>query len=91
MPRPTNANLMPGGPGYREGRRQRQIRRVLVAASGKPVSTVQFMRAIYLRGETWVKWRWLDVRRSAERYAVRVMPRTKPLRWRLKPEFQDKR
>ena len=85
MTRSTNANLIAGGPGYRVGRRQRQIRRVLTAAAGKPVSTAQFMEAIYLRGEPWVKWRWLDVRRSAERYAVRVLePRTRPLMWRSK-------
>jgi hypothetical protein len=47
------------------------------------------MEVIY-RGKPWVKWRWLDVRRSAERYAVRVMPRTCPLMWRAKPGVLDR-
>ena len=75
--RRTNANLIAGGPGYREGRRQRAIRRLLIGAGGKPVTTSELMAAVYARGEPWVHWRWQKARESAERYAERVTPKTR--------------
>jgi len=59
------------------------VRRMLIAADGRPVTTEQFVKAIYPRGP-WLSWHWRQTRWSAERHAVRVIPRTKPLRWRLK-------
>jgi hypothetical protein len=69
----------------REGRRQRIIRRLLIAAGGKPVSGLEMISAIY-PGQAWGEWRWAKVRESASRYAVRIEPRTRPLCWRLKPD-----
>jgi hypothetical protein len=72
----------------REGYKQRAVRRLLIAANGQPVTTVQIMEAIYLRGEPWTDWRWDWARRSASRYAVRVLkPRSRPLLWRGKPNL----
>jgi hypothetical protein len=33
-------------------------------------------------------WRLAVVRRAAERFAVRVSPRSRPLRWRLKDDIK---
>ena len=74
-------NLLPGGPGYREGRIQRQIRRLLLVES--VVTTKDMMAVVWLR-EPWTEWRWRHVRASAERYAERIGKRSRPLRWRLK-------
>src|SRR5262245_47850393 len=63
----------------------RQIRRALIAANGGPVSGAVFMAAVY-PNVPWVEWRWTDVRRSAARYAERVLsPRSRPLLWRARP------
>jgi len=69
----------------REGRRQRLIRRLLIAGDGKPVSGREMVQAIYPRGP-WPEWRWACVRLSARRYAVPVLkPRSRPLKWRANP------
>jgi hypothetical protein len=92
--RTTNVSgLLPGGPGYREGRRQRQIRRALLGMDGKPVTTRQMLEACFPRKDlssTQPEWLWACVRRSAEKYAERVWPRTRPLRWRLKPDALER-
>ena len=82
-------NLIPGGPGHREGHVQRQVRRVLIAEG--LVTTRDMMNAVWMRGEPWTESRWRHMRRAAERFAVREGKRSRPLRWRLKPGFQNKR
>jgi hypothetical protein len=48
MPRPTNRpNLLPGGPGYREGRIQRIARRLMIAAGSAAVSTTEIKEIAY--------------------------------------------
>jgi hypothetical protein len=80
-----------GRPGRdrREGRRQRIVRRLLIAADGGPVSTQEMIEAIYPKldlSKTLPDWRWRDVRWSARRWATPLTPRSRPLRWRAKPE-----
>jgi hypothetical protein len=58
----------------------------LLIGLGRPVTTTEMMQVVYVRGEPWTKWRWNGVRGSAERYAVRVLPRTRPMLWRAKNE-----
>jgi hypothetical protein len=81
--RPTNSagNLMPGGPGYHEGKRQRAVRRLLIAADSRPVTTRQMMEVAH-HGRSWPEWRWRDMRKSAIRY---IAPLTSSLMWRAKP------
>src|SRR5437764_959612 len=77
---PVNGGrLLLRGLDRREGRRMRQIRRALAAAGGQPVTTRDLMAAVYYRGEPWIWWRWRRVRESAERYAERMTPKTRPL------------
>ena len=76
--------LWRGRPYHAEGRRQRAIRRLLIAAGGRPVSTQEMMAAIFPRSP-WVYWRWHCVRMSATRYAQPVEPRSRPLLWRARP------
>jgi hypothetical protein len=87
----NTAGLCRGWDGRRdrgEGRRQRAIRRLLIAANGASVTGREMMQAIYSRGEPWTEWRWRDVRASARRWAVPVLePRSRPLRWRAKPDL----
>jgi hypothetical protein len=69
----------------REGRRQRLIRRLLIAADGEPVTTRDMIDVIYPRANR-MEWRWRDVRASARRWAEPLLkPRSRPLRWRAKP------
>jgi hypothetical protein len=88
---PTRRNISGLNRGYlhrrrREGRRQKAIRRLLIAADGGGVSGRQMMEAIYYRGEPWTEWRCATVRLSALRYAERVLePRSRPLLWKAKP------
>jgi hypothetical protein len=79
--------LLARGRDRRIGRRHRQIIRLLIAAADAPVTTRQMVEFVY----PWLdpskpiaRWRWRKVRLSAERYAERVTPRTRPLRWRTK-------
>ena len=57
----------------------------------RPLTTRELAEAAWPRKDMSREphWRWLDARRKIERYAVRVEPRTRPLRWRLKPELRD--
>jgi hypothetical protein len=81
-PRPLNgSNLLPRGLDRRVGRRLRQVKRVLAAADDKPVTTRQFMEAVYIHGEPCAMWRWAKVRLSARRYAKPALPRSRPLHW----------
>jgi hypothetical protein len=78
---------MPFGqpPPHRQGRRQKSIHR---AFRGYDVlSTAQLMEFAFPRVDVRHQphWRWHDVRQIAERFAVRVEPRTRPLLWRAKP------
>src|SRR5947199_5839811 len=50
---PTKTNLIPGGPGHREGRIQRQVRRLLLTDG--VVTTRDTMGAVCLRGERWTE------------------------------------
>jgi hypothetical protein len=70
---------MPGGPGYHEGKRQRAVRRLLIAADSRPVTTRQMMEVAH-HGRSWPEWRWRDMRKSAIRYAEPILsPRSRPL------------
>jgi hypothetical protein len=69
----------------REGRNQRIIRRAFAYAD--VFTTIELAAQI----DPWVagpipEWRLQTVRRAAERWATRVGRRSRPLRWRAKPE-----
>ena len=34
--------------------------------------------------QPWPEWKWLKVRRAAEKFAFRLGPRARPLKWKLK-------
>jgi hypothetical protein len=90
MPGSTNyPNLKAGGPGYREGRVQKAIRRLLIAVDEKSVTTTEMMRMVWLRDEPWTESRWRHTRRAAERYGQRVGKRSRPLRWKLKTDISS--
>jgi len=75
MNRPTNRqNLIPGGPGRREGRVQRIARRMLVTAGSTAISARTMMEIIYRR-EPWTHARWPQVSYAARRWAEPVTPR----------------
>src|SRR5262245_51985849 len=91
-PRLNGRRLLSRGLDRRTGRRMRQIRRLLIAADGRPVSTRQMLEYVYPHldlDKPVNRWRWRKVRYSASRFAERVMPRTRPLRWRLKSRPTD--
>ena len=72
-----------------EGRRQRAVRRRLIAADGGSVTTKQMVEVAHPRldlSKTHPDWLWHDIRLIAERYAERVWPRTRPLRWKLEKD-----
>jgi hypothetical protein len=72
MPTPTNRrNLIAGGPGHREGKIQRAVRRALIGATTSTVSTAAIMEMAYPTGP-WPPWRWTQVCRSARRWAEPV-------------------
>ena len=71
----------------RRGKNQRQVWRMLVAYD-RPVSTAEMLAAVYPRLRKADRDHyWYAVRCAAERYAVRVEPRTRPLKWIAKPEL----
>jgi hypothetical protein len=81
----------PGRPGRdrREGARQRGVRRLFIVLDGGTATTRDLYLAAYPRldpSERVPGWRWNKVRRAAERWAVRVGRRSRPLLWRAKPE-----
>src|SRR5262249_15411385 len=80
--------LLSRGRDRRLGRLHRQIRRVLLAANGGLVTTADFVAAAYPRldiSKPVNRWYWRQVRDSAERFATRLSPRSRPLLWRAKP------
>jgi len=84
MPAPTNRrNLIAGGPGHREGKIQRAARRALIGATTSTVSTVTMMAMAY-PAQPWTRHRWTQMCRSARKWAVPVLPRTRPIFWKLK-------
>ena len=81
----------------REGRRQRQIRQALLGAD-RPLSTAELAEACWPRMDLshQPRWRWLDVRRRIERYAVRTKTRrsegrARYLMWIAKPELDGEK
>jgi hypothetical protein len=86
MARGNLANLRRGRADQRprEGRLQRAARRLLIARNGSPVTTRELAEYAFPDSPL-PHWRWYTVRMAAERYAERVTPRTRPLRWRAKP------
>jgi hypothetical protein len=62
---------------------------MLIAADGKPVDGREIMAAVY-PWKPWPEWRWRDMRKSASRYADRILqPRSRPLMWRPKPALAE--
>ena len=85
MPTSTNRrNLIPGGPGRREGKIQRGVRRALVVAGSTVITTTEIMEMAYPDG-WWPVWRWTQAAKSARRYAEPILPRSRPLKWRMRP------
>jgi len=76
------------GADRREGRLQRAVRRAFIA-SGKPLTTRELVQWAYPRLKQVPDIQWRYVRLAAERWAVRVKPRSRPLRWRAKPGALD--
>jgi hypothetical protein len=71
----------------REGRNQRLIRRAFAYAD--VLTTIELAAQIDPWGAaagSIPEWRLQTVRRAAERWAVRVEPRSRPLLWKAKPE-----
>jgi hypothetical protein len=62
---------------------------VLIAADGRLVSTADFVAAAYPRAKL-NRWQWRQVRDAAARFASRVSPRSRPLKWRPKPDLEGK-
>jgi hypothetical protein len=68
----------------RVGRVQRQVRRALVAAGGRPLSTTDLLRWSYPHLRRFECWRCQAVRRAAPKYAVPVGRRRSrglPIMW----------
>jgi hypothetical protein len=73
-----------GPPGSRRrGRHQIAIRRAL-ACYAAMLTTRELFEHVYPGCADRSEWRWSVIRRAAERFATRVTPRSRPLRWRLK-------
>jgi hypothetical protein len=74
-PRQINGSgLLRGGYPRRTGRRHLQIRRALIIAAGRPITTREMFAAVHPEielGKTQPDWRWAKVRLSASRYATR--------------------
>jgi hypothetical protein len=81
----------PGGAAQAAGRRgwiQKRIARAFVGY-GPELTTVQLAEHVLPRMQRVEKCSdWYKIRRACERVAVRVGQRSRPLRWRLKPEFE---
>jgi hypothetical protein len=79
--------LRRGGTPDRRGRHQKRILSAFVGY-GPVLSTRDLAKHVWPRldpDKRWPCWRWYLVRRSAEHWADRVEPRTRPLLWRVKP------
>ena len=90
----NGSGLRRGGTPRRTGRRHLQIRRALIIADGRPITTHEMFAAVHPEidlSETRPEWRWAKVRLSASRYAERILePRARPLLWRAKPGFDGR-
>jgi hypothetical protein len=72
---------------YRIGRRQRAALRAFIGY-GPVLSTADLFRHVWPEldpSKTHPWWRWKVVRAVAGRWAVRMEPRSCPLRWRARP------
>jgi hypothetical protein len=79
-------------PGYfvrlrlrRRGRNQLQVWRAIIANEGRIMTTKQILEHVFPGRAP--RRQWLSVREAAGRYMVRVSPRTRPLRWRLRDDI----
>jgi hypothetical protein len=55
----------------REGRVMRAVRRALIAASGRPLTTRDLLRWAYPKLERFQCWHYWSIYRTAPRYAVK--------------------
>jgi hypothetical protein len=72
----------------RVGRHQRAVLRALLGYN-MVMTTRELFPFVWPRldpDQSWPEWKWLKVRRAAEKFAFRLGPRARPLRWKLKPE-----
>jgi hypothetical protein len=80
----------PGGAAQAAGQRgwiQKRIARAFVGY-GPVLTTAQLAEHVLPRLQRVEKCSdWYRIRRACERVAVRVGPRRRPLRWRLKPDL----
>jgi len=84
--------LLQAGVPWRVGRHQRRIRQAFIAYGERSVTTAELFLFVWPRLDVNKRWpcnKWRSVRWAAERYAVRVKPRTRPLLWRAKPGLLD--
>ena len=79
-----------GPPGARRsGRHQKRIRQALLGYG--EMTTAQLMQFVFPRvdaSEWHPRQRWWLVERAARRYGEPLEPRTRPRRWRLKPDLE---
>jgi hypothetical protein len=80
-------------PGYfgrlglrRRGRNQLRVWRAIIANEGRIMTTKQILQCVFPGRAP--RRQWLSVREAAARYMVRVSPRSRPLRWRLKDDIE---
>jgi hypothetical protein len=72
----------------RVGRHQRAVLRALLGYN-MVMTTRELFPFVWPRldpDQPWPEWKWERVRRAAEKFAFRLGPRCRPLRWKLKPE-----
>jgi hypothetical protein len=72
--------LLRGPSPDRVGKHQRRVGQALIA-----LGAAKYVWPHLDPDKRWPNWRWCRVRCAAERYAERIEPRTRPLKWRAKP------
>ena len=76
--------LLRGPSPDRVGKHQRRVRQALIALEA--ATTHQLFEYVWPQLDPDKRWpNWCRVRCAAERFAERVSPRTRPLKWRAKP------
>jgi len=71
----------------RRGQNQRRVWQMLIGYD-RPLTTAELLGFVYPRLKAADRRHyWYATRRAAERYAVRVEPRTRPLKWIAKPDL----
>jgi hypothetical protein len=70
----------------RRGRRQVAVMRCLIANS--VVTTRDLVDYAFPRVTNLRRSHWVVLRRAAERFAVRLVPHSRPLRWRLRDDIE---